>query len=130
MRYWCFVLISLIAGSVFAQTAADISAKGGKKLSNEESQRLIPGATVAFTTTGPSFTLSHDQAGNINGTGMGRRGSFMAGGSWKINDTGKLCQNVTTPAGNLGGCHDVYRLGEDYFFVGDDGKPMPRKISR
>ena len=132
MRYCLLVPLFLIAGSVIAQTsAADLSAKGAKKLSKEEAQALISGSAMSFTAgTGLPMEIRHDSGGSISGTvNTGRGGTGMVSGTWDINDAGKYCEKVTTARGGLSGCYDIYQAGDAYFLVTEDGKALSRKIT-
>jgi hypothetical protein len=133
MRYWLVVPIFLIAGSVMAQTtAAELSAKGAKKLSKQEAQAVISGSGMSFTTgSGFPIEITHDSGGSISGTvSAGRGGSAMVGGNWNVNDAGQYCEKVTTARGGFSGCYDIYQDGDAYFLVAEDGKVLSRKITR
>ena len=132
MRHALAVLTFVLVSPAFAQpTVGDITGKGAQKMSKEDVQKLISGATVSFSTpAGISYQLVHEAGGAINGGGAAPRGQFTAGGNWSVNDAGKLCERVSTPGGGFGSCYDVYKAGDNYFFAGDDGKALPRKITR
>ena len=131
MRYKFGVPMLLLASSVFAQSPADITAQGGKKLSKEEIQALLVGASVSFLSpAGGDFTLGYDKNGSISGSIMTKGGAQMLGGTWKVDDSGRYCESVSTPRGGFNGCYDLYSLGGATLFVSEDGKTYRRRISR
>lgn len=132
MRRLLLALACLGATSVFAQvTVSDLSAKGAKKLAAADIKTLVSGSTMTFTTpAGFEFVLSPTADGSINGNASGSNGSFGVGGTWKVDDGGKYCENVTTPRGGLANCFEVYSLGDKYFFLTAQGKAGPRQIRR
>ena len=118
-------LVTLLhGGACFAQaTVAELTTQGAKKLSKEELQKLHAGGVTQKGTTrnGADYTQQNKPDGSVSGNAQSTRGSAGLYGTWKIEDSGKLCLDLkTTSGGSLQSCFFVWTLGDKYFSTLED----------
>ena len=114
----------LYGGACFAQaTVAELTTQGAKKLSTDELQKLHAGGVTqkGTTRTGADYTQQNKPDGSVSGNAQSARGSAGLYGTWKIEDSGKLCLDLkTTSGGTLQSCFFVWTLGDKYFSTVED----------
>jgi hypothetical protein len=90
----------LSSGAALAQdTIGELLAAGGKQLSKDEVRATLRGATVSGpTATGGETEIEWKENGTVSGTitiTTARRGSGSVFGTWRVDDTGKVCLDIT-----------------------------------
>ena len=117
------LLLTLLTVSVtcFAQSnVGELQQQGGKKLSPEETKQLhAAGVTLRGQSPGGSPLVQNLKAdGSVGGSIQTLRGSAGVGGTWKIDDAGKLCINLTIfggPGGKIDTCTFIWQMADKYF---------------
>jgi hypothetical protein len=101
----------------------ELKAKNAKKLSKEELEQLMPGATVhRWTEAGVELYWNNAPDGKfranerVTGTmGAGRRHTGGPG-SWKISEDGRYCVDIDWDLhGNEKWCRDIYQVDSGYY---------------
>src|SRR3954469_10258882 len=104
------VILALASSeSCFAQAnVGELTQQGGTKLSREDLVQLH-GSGINYGGTLPSgaqFTQLNKQDGSASGNIVSSRGSSGLFGKWTIDETGKLCLDMTVAAGGaVKGCN-------------------------
>jgi hypothetical protein len=114
------------AGIAEADTlsVADIKARNGTPLSEEELQKLIPGAKVLnHAANGSTRTWTNNPNGSLvastDSRGRSSTGStrpHSAEGSWNIQN-GAYCVKMQWPRAEEKWCQHLYRVGDKYYGV-------------
>lgn len=114
------LLLTLCGTPVYAQgTLGEILDKGAVRLSQEEVTSLMAGATASGeTASGNRFEAHFNEDGSLSGTMQRLRETYGYGGTWKVDDDGRTCQETrsyTKVAGTSSFCQYFFRLGSEYF---------------
>lgn len=113
----------LVAGSCWAQAnVGELIKQGAQKLSKEDLQKLHEGGVTqsGALVNGTPYTEQHRPDGTISGR-AGSSGQFSLGGTWKIDDAGKLCLDVVPQSGpRLTSCAFIWKAGDKYFVAPND----------
>ena len=142
MRFLIVLVSSVLAlhtGIAYAQkTLGEILDQGAKKLSAEEFKSLVSGATISGTTlTGFDFSTKYSPDGTHSGSAQNMQGSSGISGTWKIDDSGKLCGQTqstrsNTPAPSV--CAFWFKVADRYFTSPSDADRSasiaPRAVKR
>jgi hypothetical protein len=118
------ILGGLSSGTALAQdTVGNLLAAGGKQLSKDEVLATLRGATASGpTATGGETQIEWKENGTVSGTvttTTGRRGSGSVFGTWRVDDTGKVCRDITVrvyESAQFKDCFAVYRLADQIYF--------------
>ncbi|HVP88579.1 MAG TPA: hypothetical protein VMU79_10915 [Casimicrobiaceae bacterium] len=112
---------------------ADIKARNGTQLSEEQLQKLIPGANVVnHAPNGSTRTWTNKPDGSLVASTDSRGRSSTGGtrphsaeGSWRI-ENGAYCVKMQWPLAEEKWCRHLYQVGGKYYGVGaraDDTAP-------
>ena len=129
----CACLSILVLLPVLAygqQNVGSLIEMGGKKLSKDELQALVPGSKIEFVGQGSAnFILEPKNGGTLGGL---FRSPFMSmsttgTGTWNVSDEGKFCFDITystrrSPVQNKR-CVFLFKQGESYWASGSDTDP-------
>jgi hypothetical protein len=133
------ILAGLSTGIVFAQeTVGELLAAGGKQLSKDEVLATLRGATASGpTATGGETEVEWKENGTVSGTITTpalRRGSGSVFGTWRVDDSGRVCRDVTIriyESAQFKDCFPVFRLADQiYFPASDASNPSARLLKR
>jgi hypothetical protein len=128
MNYRRVIMVLILgvlgSGAAFAQeTVGELLAAGGKQLSKDEVLATLSGATASGPTpTGGETQVEWKENGTVSGTvttTTGRRGSGSVFGTWRVDDSGKVCRDVTVriyESAQFKDCFPVYRLADQIYF--------------
>jgi hypothetical protein len=113
----------LIGGTALAQnTVGELMAAGGKQLSKDEVLAALRGATtMGPTAAGGESEINWKEDGTVSGTvtnAASRRGSGSVFGTWTVNDTGKVCQDITVryyESSQFKNCFPVYGVADQIY---------------
>ena len=110
----------VLSGSCFAQAnVGDVIKLGAVKMTKEELQQLHAGGVTmkgALRNGQP-----YSQQNKVDGTIAGFSGPYSLSGTWKIDDSGKYCHDVSGSGGlrfNL--CSIIWKADGRYFASPDD----------
>jgi len=118
---WLGALAVVVSSSAAAQsTLGELLDMGAKQIPQAELVSLLSGLTMSgesFNNQGGTIRFDYKADGTVSGhlrTADGRE--FPSSGTWKVDDSGKFCRDMTRPNGSKwGDCRYFYRLGEGYF---------------
>jgi hypothetical protein len=102
-------------------TVDETLAEGGRKLSYDELQALVPGSTVEQEVSGYRIRILHFTDGIVTSTSWDDVGrTSEAHGTWEINDEGKYCMRFPGAVRAGRECTFVYSHRERYFLAKSD----------
>lgn len=118
------IVLTLWCASAFAQsTLGALLDEGAKKLSKSEFMETFPGATVSGrNANGANFQGTYKPNGSYTGSFQSAQGSTGGMfGTWKVNDDGKVCVELTSSFSGRGTtCGYYYKAGDALYFSGSD----------
>ena len=109
----------LFAATAQAQsTLGEVLDKGGKMLTKDELQALIPGSLWQGTSpSGITYKIDMRTDQTLNGTGTNARGSGPVTGTWNITDRNQICTKLTLVSLNQTSesCSFIYQIENELF---------------
>lgn len=122
-----FVTLPLVVQSQQTLTVAELLGKGGKKLTKEEVQNLVSGATISGTSmNNPAWRseYTYKSDGTMTGSAtrtIGRARVEKMDGRWSVRDDGQLCTERVGQATTM-------QLYCDHYFAMDGNYYAARAI--
>lgn len=118
---WLGALAVVVSTSATAQSnLGELLDMGAKQIPQAELVSLLSGLTMSgesFNNQGGTIRFDYKGDGTVSGrlrTADGRE--FPSSGTWKVDDSGKFCRDMTRANGSKwGDCRYFYRLGDGYF---------------
>lgn len=131
-----FILVSAISSSVLAQSnLGELLDIGAKQIQKDELVSLLSGLVMSgesFTNQGGSIRFEYKADGTVSGYLRKADGQeFPSVGTWKVDDSGKFCRDMTRPNGSKwGDCRYFYRLADGYYAAetNDRGTKIEKRI--
>jgi Protein of unknown function (DUF995) len=119
-------------------TLGELKARGAQRLSKEELELLLPGASLTREVERGEIFINTQKDGSLNARYQSKMRSakqLKGYGNWKVSDDGKYCLEIKWERGfdDVSGCRDMYKVGEEYYGSGsssDDAKLYHYKISK
>jgi hypothetical protein len=116
-------LCSAVALSQQPQVLGDLASKQPAKLSRDDLQKLLPGASMSRTTGGGSTQFWTNEASGTfiistdGGSTPGRRQRGSGQGTWRIDDQGRYCVVLNWAAAKEDWCRVVIRTSDGYYLA-------------
>ena len=122
---YLIALLFVMPGFCFAQVnVGEIIKIGATKMSKEQLQQLHAGGVTMKGTlrNGTPYNQLNKADGTVSGTG-GNSGQFTLSGTWKIDDAGRYCNDVTASGGlKINVCTVIWKSDNRYFASADDAE--------
>lgn len=136
LRNLFFISACVLSGSVMAQSnLGELLGMGAKQIQKDELVLLLSGLTMSgesFNNQGGTIRFEYKADGTVTGyfrTTDGR--DFPSSGTWKVDDSGKFCRDMTRADGSKwGDCRYFFRLADNYYAAqkSDRGTKIEKRI--
>lgn len=118
---WFAVCIFTLSGSAMAQnTVGELLDMGAKQIPQGELVNLLSGLIMSgpsFDKPGATIRFEYSANGTVSGGPRMPDGRvFSSTGTWKVDESGKFCRDMTSSNGaKWGDCRYFFRLADNYY---------------
>ena len=134
----CAAFAGLSSATASAQsTIGEVLDAGGKKLTKDEVVAAIVGGNVSGPTqSGGDLQIDFKADGTLAGNLVAAQGTRRNGGmygKWTIDDSGKLCTDLTTSRNGtkqVQNCSFLFKVRDQYFVAFDNDDRATRVLPR
>jgi hypothetical protein len=116
-------MLTMCAAASAQTTVQEVLDAGGKRLTTEELQKIMPHMQMTGKMSqGYETDFKLDKDGTFKGKVFPLSGETPVYGWWRIKDN-NYCMDMNYPKGKNNFCNSVFELNGKYFVSGESGKP-------